>query len=186
MMIRNEVPDVRIFTVPVHRDDRGYFQELDKTPPEVNPFVQTNCSWSQFGVLRGLHLQRKDPQGKRIHCLRGTIYDVWVDLRPGSKSFMKWGAFQLQAESGQSIYLPPGLAHGFFTMSKFALVMYQCTTLWDKESDGGVYWNDPEIGIEWPFDDGMYPILSDKDRQLPPISIYLKELESHDKDSGGL
>ncbi len=135
MLIHNEISDIQIKTVKVHRDDRGWFQELDKTPPGVIPFKQTNSSWSQFGVLRGLHIQRNNPQGKLIHCLKGTIYDVWVDLRRDSPSFKKWGAYQLQAESGTSIYIPPGLAHGFFTMSDFALVVYQCTTLYDKESD---------------------------------------------------
>lgn len=185
MMIHNDVKDVEIRYSPVHKDDRGYFQELwkgDRAPT----FLQDNVSFSQFGVLRGLHIQRNYPQGKLIHCLKGTIFDVWVDLRKESPSFKKWGAFQLQAERGESIYIPPGLAHGFFTMSQFAMVFYKCTTLYDKESDGGVYWNDPELNIEWPFTAGLTPILSDKDRQLPPISKYLEELESQHKDSGGL
>ena len=182
MMIHNDVKDVVIHHAPVYKDDRGWFQELSK---ETTPtFVQSNASWSQFGVLRGLHIQKNHPQGKLIHCLKGTVYDVWLDLRPTSTSFKKWGAFQLQAETGTSIYLPPGLAHGFFTMSQFALIVYQCTTQYDKESDGGIYWNDPDLNIDWPFTRGLTPLLSDKDRQLSSMEEYLLGIESTHKDSG--
>lgn len=178
MMIRNEVQGVFAYQNPVFKDDRGWFQELNRTIMDASPFVQTNSSWSQFGVLRGMHLQKKNPQGKLIHCLKGTIWDAWIDLRPDSPTFKKWGAMQIQAETGESVYLPPGLAHGFFVMSQFALVVYQCTTHHDKESDGGVYWRDPEINIEWPFNTGLTPVMSDKDRQLPSVEEYAKSLES--------
>lgn len=178
MIIKNDVDGVLVHQNPVFKDERGWFQELEKTAWGCPDFKQTNSSWSQFGVLRGLHLQKNNPQGKLVHCLKGTIYDVWIDLRPHSPTFKSWGAMQIQAEIGESVYLPPGLAHGFFVMSKFALVVYQCTTHYDKESDGGVYWRDPEINIEWPFSPGLTPILSDKDRKLPPVSEYLKGLES--------
>lgn len=173
------VKGVQLFHHDPHIDDRGWFMELGRTKEMAErnelptEWAQENISMSQGGVLRGLHIQRNNPQGKYISVLRGMIFDAWVDLRPDSKTFQQHGACELRV--GQSIWLPPGLAHGFFTLSETALVHYKCSTLYDPESDGGIRWD--SAGIEWPFDDGLDPILSKKDRALPTIGEWLERLD---------
>jgi dTDP-4-dehydrorhamnose 3,5-epimerase len=166
-----------------HQDDRGEFAEYFNSPdyeslglPSVYP--QANYSNSSFGVLRGLHIQRKKPQGKLVKCLVGAVYDVCVDLRPESPSFMKWHGIYLQADEPKSFWLPPGTAHGFICVSGVCLVHYLCSTIYDKETDGGIRWDDPELDIAWP----MVPeLMSAKDSNLPTAYEWLKEVKNGDR-----
>lgn len=175
-----KIDGVRIIKVPVFQDKRGYFENyyMESVFKELDlptNWVQDNISWSQFGVLRGLHMQNKNPQGKLINCVCGQVFDVWVDLRPESKTFKQWESIVLgsyMAGDAEMVYLPPGLAHGFFVQSDFAVVNYKCTTPYDKESDGGILWN--SCGIEWCFESDFTPIISDKDKKLPRIDEFLK------------
>lgn len=158
-----------------YHDDRGNFYEMFHMEQFEklglpNKFVQANCSQSTFGVLRGLHIQKKNPQGKLLKCVVGEIYDVCVDLRPESPTFKRWFGTYLSGNDDTLLYLPEGTAHGFICTSGVCVVQYFCTTAYDKESDGGILWNDPEIGVEWPLEPQT---LSDKDKNLPFLKDWL-------------
>lgn len=173
------IEGVKIIVGTRHEDDRGSFEETFNSVDFADlglptEFPQDNTSLSFMGTLRGLHIQRGAPQGKLVRCVWGSIFDVWVDLRPDSKTFKKWGSIQLSNHQPEAIWLPPGLAHGFFTMSNYAVVNYKCSTVFDKASDGGIFWGDKEIGIEWPFPEDFVPNVSAKDANLPSIAEYLK------------
>ncbi len=156
-------------------DERGFFMETYKESEFhgagiVERFVQDNHSCSKRGVLRGLHFQSAPKaQGKLVRVLSGKVWDVAVDLRPGSATYGKWEGLELSAENRLMYYLPPGFAHGFLALSDEAELMYKCTAEYDKASDGGLRWDDPDLAIDWPFRD---VIVSQKDAALP----YLKEL----------
>ncbi len=160
---------VLLITPKVFGDDRGFFMETynaaatkDQGLPEV--FVQDNHSRSSKGVLRGLHFQTPQWQGKLVRAIAGEIFDVAVDLRDGSPTYGQWyGAF-LNDENKQQLYVPEGFAHGFCVTSDIADVAYKCTTDYQPNQDAGVRWNDPEIGIDWPIDQ---PLLSEKDTVAP-------------------
>lgn len=162
-------------------DDRGWFQEewnFDKflTQGEPITFKQSNTSVSMNGVLRGLHIQRNNPQGKLVRVTFGQIYDVMVDLRKDSPTFKQWFAVTLSGKQNAAVYVPPGCAHGFFTQSSVAIVNYLCTTTYDKISDGGIYWNDPILKIQWPFDkQDFMPTMSVKDQELSNVEDWLKQ-----------
>lgn len=167
---RTSLPGLIVIEPRRFDDDRGYFMETYKES-EFSPagiaerFVQDNHSCSKRGVLRGLHFQAgPKAQGKLVRVLRGRVWDVAVDLRPASPSFAKWHAVELSAENRLMFYLPPGFAHGFLALSDEAELMYKCTTEYDKASDGGLRWNDPDLAIDWPLRD---VILSQKDAALP-------------------
>ena len=150
----------------VFRDSRGSFvetwnEERYRELGIVGPFVQDNASVSSRGVLRGLHYQSPHPQGKLVSVLEGEVLDVAVDLRSGSPTFGQWCGYPLSAENGHQLYLPPGLAHGFLTLSERAVFSYKCTDYYTPHAEKTLLWNDPDIGIEWPIAD---PILSEKDR----------------------
>lgn len=153
-------------------DDRGFFMETYKKSdfarngiPEE--FVQDNHSKSSKGVLRGLHYQRgAAAQGKLVRCIRGSILDVGVDIREGSPTFGKWLAAELTAENAHMLYLPAGFAHGFLVLSDTAEIVYKCTAEYSSKDDGGVVWNDPDIGIDWGI---TAPSLSPKDAALPRL-----------------
>lgn len=136
-------------------------------------FVQNNFTKSVMGSLRGLHIQRNNPQGKLIMCHFGSIFDVWVDLREGSPTFKRWSYRVLEGQNCEAVYLPPGLAHGFYTHSSLAMVGYQCTTLYDAESDGGVNYLDSELKISWPHPNDSQPLMTTKDRTLPSVAEWL-------------
>ena len=148
------LPEVLIIEPRVHGDDRGWFLETYNAatfgahglPAE---FVQDNHSYSRRGVVRGLHYQLVEPQGKLVRCTRGKILDVAVDIRRGSPNFGKWVSVELTAENHRMLWVPPRFAHGFSVLSDEADVLYKCTTLWNAASDRSILWNDPEIGIEW-------------------------------------
>jgi dTDP-4-dehydrorhamnose 3,5-epimerase len=156
-------------------DHRGYFQEMYHSETFANlglpsTFMQDNLSFTVKNAVRGLHLQRSLPQGKMVRCLKGKIIDVVVDLNFHSKSFKQFGMFELRESTNAFLYVPPGFAHGFYAVED-SLVLYKCTTHYDRESDGGVLWNDAELGIPWPQ---KCPILSEKDSKLPTLKEYLK------------
>ena len=153
----------------VFGDNRGYFMEtynrndfheegLDMV------FVQDNQSMSTKGVLRGLHFQKEFPQGKLVRVVRGTVFDVAVDLRQNSKTYGKWFGVELSAENKKQFYISEGFAHGFVVLSDEAEFVYKCTDFYHPNDEGGVLWNDPDIGIKWPIREGVEPVLSEKDK----------------------
>ncbi|MGH8174455.1 MAG: dTDP-4-dehydrorhamnose 3,5-epimerase [Rhodanobacteraceae bacterium] len=153
----------------VHGDARGYFYESFNAQKFADAgldlsFVQSNVSRSARGVLRGLHYQWPNPQGKLVSVLEGEVYDVAVDIRVGSPTFGRWTAAILSAENKRHFWVPEGFAHGFVVLSDDATFVYQCTTLYDREADAGIRWNDAEIAIDWPVAE---PLLSDKDQRAP-------------------
>lgn len=153
----------------VFGDERGYFMEtynkidFEEAGLKMN-FVQDNQSMSVKGVLRGLHYQKEHPQGKLVRVIKGTVFDVAVDLRKGSPTFGKWHGVELSEENKKQFYIPEGFAHGFLVLSDTAEFCYKCTDFYHPEDEGGLAWNDPEIGIEWPFEENMVICLSFRDR----------------------
>ena len=168
---RTELPDVLVLEPHVFRDDRGFLYEsfnaaaFARHADEGLPtsFVQDTHSRSKEGVLRGLHYQLHQPQGKLVTCVRGTIFDVAVDIRVGSPTFGKWTGLTLSGDAPRYVWIPAGFAHGFCTLSPVADIIYKCTALYAAADDRGVLWSDETIGISWPVRD---PILSAKDQRL--------------------
>ena len=153
----------------VFGDERGYFLETyNKKEFEdkglTMDFVQDNQSMSKRGVLRGLHFQKEHPQGKLVRVLSGEVFDVAVDIRKGSGTFGKWFGVVLSDTNQKQFYVPEGFAHGFLVLSETAVFAYKCTDFYHPEDEGGICYNDPEIGIEWPIPDDMEILLSDKDK----------------------
>jgi dTDP-4-dehydrorhamnose 3,5-epimerase len=162
-----KIPGVRIVEPSVHGDERGFFMESysrDRYAEEGIPgeFVQDNVSLSAKGILRGLHLQHPNAQGKLCFVLEGEVFDVAVDVRVGSPTFGQWEGVTLSSENKRQLYVPPGFAHGFCVLSERAMFSYKCSDFYAARSEIGVAWDDPEIGIEWPI---QSPRLSDKDQQ---------------------
>ena len=146
----------------VHGDDRGYFMETynlrDMQENGLNMvFVQDNQSMSKKGVLRGLHFQKEYPQGKLVRVIKGRVFDVAVDLRSGSPTFGKWYGVELTEENKKQFYISEGFAHGFLVLSETAEFCYKCTDFYHPGDEGGLAWNDPSIGIQWPEVIGNYP-----------------------------
>lgn len=146
----------------VHRDDRGYFMETynmrDMEEEGIHmEFVQDNQSMSVKGVLRGLHYQKEHPQGKLVRVIKGTVYDVAVDIRKGSPTYGEYCGIILSAENNKQFYISEGFAHGFLVLSDEAEFCYKCTDFYHPGDEGGLAWNDPAIGIEWPDIVGDYP-----------------------------
>ena len=154
----------------VFKDERGYFMETYnqndfKEAGLDMVFVQDNQSMSVKGVLRGLHFQKQYPQGKLVRAVRGTVYDVAVDLRSDSETYGKWFGVILSAENKKQFYIPEGFAHGFLVLSDEAEFAYKCTDFYHPGDEGGLLWSDPEIGVDWPVEPDMQLIISDKDRK---------------------
>jgi dTDP-4-dehydrorhamnose 3,5-epimerase len=167
--VDTELPGVYILEPAVFGDDRGFFYESYNaaTFAELGidaGFVQSNVSRSAQGVLRGLHYQWPNPQGKLVSVLEGEVYDVAVDIRRGSPTFGRWSAAMLSADNKRHFWIPAGFAHGFCVVSESAVFTYQCTALYDRAADAGVRWNDGELAIDWPLG---APVLSDKDAKAP-------------------
>lgn len=166
------LPGVLLIEPAVYRDDRGFFierfnaQRYHAAGIESN-FVQDNHSHSRRDVLRGLHFQRRRPQGKLVSVICGRVYDVVVDVRHGSPTFAQWRGTILDDSDCRQLYIPPGFAHGFCVLSDSAEFFYKCTTYYDPDDEGGVIWNDPTIGIDWPISD---PALSARDRTYPRLA----------------
>lgn len=145
----------------VHGDERGYFMETYSKRDMLEAgldldFVQDNQSMSVKGVLRGLHFQKEFPQGKLVRVIKGTVFDVAVDLRSGSSTYGKWFGIELSEENKKQFYIPEGFAHGFLVLSDVAEFCYKCTDFYHPGDEGGLAWNDPEIGIQWPQVVGEY------------------------------
>ena len=170
--VKTSLPGVLIVEPKVFGDDRGFFMETYHAARFAeagvgDQFVQDNHSRSTRGVLRGLHFQDPNPQGKLVRAVSGTIFDVAVDIRRGSPTFGRWVGVELSAENKRQLWVPAGFAHGFCVTSETADVVYKCTALYDPVSDRGIRWNDPAIGIEWP---GVEPVLSPKDAAAPLLA----------------
>lgn len=161
-----------IFDPKVFGDERGFFMETWHQARYEEAglparFVQDNLSFSQRGVLRGLHFQNPDQQGKLVQVLQGEVFDVAVDIRVGSPTLGEWEAVFLSSENKRQFYVPEGFAHGFLVTSETALFAYKCTAPYNAKAEAAVLWNDPEIGIEWPAET---PTLSEKDWAAPPLA----------------
>ncbi|WP_413726976.1 dTDP-4-dehydrorhamnose 3,5-epimerase [Sodalis sp. RH16] len=174
-VIDTKIVDVKIIKPKVFGDARGFFIETfeKKRYQEMlnieYDFVQDNYSRSGKGVLRGLHFQTQNPQGKLVRVVRGEVFDVAVDIRQGSPTFGQWEGVILSEENKTQFWIPPGLAHGFVVLTDLADFEYKCTNYYDPGHEGCLNWNDPDIGIDWPVSN---PLLSDKDK----TGKYLKEL----------
>ena len=183
-VIKTALPGVLILEPRVFRDDRGFLLELfhEERFAEAGlpgSFRQVNHSRSLQNVVRGLHYQLKTPQGKFVTAVRGEIFDVAVDIRRGSPTFGQWVGVTLRENEPRSMWIPPGMAHGFCALSPIADVMYKNTALFDPTDDHGVLWNDARIGIEWPI---TQPLLSPKDKLYPGLSEDRDDLPTYVAD----
>ena len=174
-IIRTEIPDVVVLEPVLLTDSRGFFLETYNQHSFaalgiVERFVQDNESYSKRGVLRGLHFQAEQAQGKLVRAVAGEVFDVAVDLRKGSATFGKWACARLSAMNHHLIWIPQGFAHGFYALSESAAVAYKVTDFYAPEHERTLLWNDPDVGIDWPLIGE--PILSDKDR----AGLRLKEI----------
>jgi dTDP-4-dehydrorhamnose 3,5-epimerase len=163
-----KIPDVLIFKPKVSSDMRGFFLETFRADVFSRsgipgPFVQDNHSGSQQGILRGLHYQIRQGQGKLVRAVVGEIFDVVVDLRRSSPTFGHWVGVLLSAGNKYQIWVPVGFAHGFYVLSEWADVIYKSTDYYAPEWERTLLWNDPALGIEWPLKNGQTPLLSEKD-----------------------
>ncbi|PKN92537.1 MAG: dTDP-4-dehydrorhamnose 3,5-epimerase [Chloroflexi bacterium HGW-Chloroflexi-6] len=170
-----EISDVILVQPRVFQDERGFFLESYKKTSYASAgislgFVQSNHSGSKQGVLRGLHYQVKNTQGKLVCAVLGEIFDVAVDLRRNSPTFGKWVGAYLSAEKKNQLWIPPGFAHGFYAVSSWAEVFYQATDFYAPESERTLLWNDPQVAIQWPIENGQMPILSPKDADGVPLA----------------
>jgi len=169
-VIDTHLKDVKIIEPNVFGDDRGFFMEtfrdsdFKKLVADVT-FVQDNHSKSRRGILRGLHYQTKQPQGKLVRVISGEVFDVAVDLRKSSPDFGQWAGVVLSSENKRMLWVPPGFAHGFYVMSPEAEFVYKCTDYYAPEYEQSLKWNDPSISIEWPLVNGQCPSLSAKDEE---------------------
>ena len=170
-VIETALPGVLIIEPKVFGDHRGFFLETFQVERYREagitlPFVQDNHSRSQRGVLRGLHFQRTRPQGKLVRVSRGVVYDVAVDIDPASATYGQFVGVELSDDNHRQLWIPPGYAHGFCVLSEVADFQYKCTDLYFPEDEGGLIWNDPDVGIPWPIDT---PHLSAKDLKNPRL-----------------
>ena len=171
-----EIDGVIIVDVKSFGDERGAFMETYKQTDFVAggigcAFVQDNQSSSVRGVLRGLHFQKKHPQAKLVRVVEGDVFDVAVDVRPGSATFGRWVGVTLSAENRRQLFIPRGFAHGFVVLSDTATFCYKCDDVYRPDDEGGIAWDDPTIGIDWP-DPGVPIILSEKDKLHPSFAEY--------------
>jgi dTDP-4-dehydrorhamnose 3,5-epimerase len=177
-VVPTTIPDVLLVEPRVHADARGFFlesyhAERYREHGIADTFVQDNHSRSVARTLRGLHAQRRQPQAKLVRVVQGTIWDVAVDVRRGSPTFLQWVGMELSAENRQQLYVPVGFMHGFCVLTETAEVEYKCSTPYLAGDEIGAAWDDPEIGIAWPI---ASPILSDKDASLPRIAAIADQL----------
>jgi len=179
-VIETVLPGVLIIEPKVFGDARGFFletfhkqrYEAAGIPANGLGFVQDNHSRSSKGVLRGLHFQLENPQGKLVSAGAGVVFDVAADVNPDSATFGQWVGVELSEENHHQLWIPPGYAHGFCVLSDVADFQYKCTALYHPQSDAGVAWDDPQLDIQWPI---TAPLLSDKDRALPTLSEAKRE-----------
>lgn len=181
--IRTSLPGVLLIEPEVFADARGFFMEThhQRRYAEagiVKPFLQDNRSHSTRNVLRGLHYQLRQPQGKLVYVISGEIYDVAVDIRRGSPTFGRWEGLYLSGDNKRQLFVPEGFAHGFCVVSETADVLYKCTDFYRPDDEYGIIWNDPTIDIVWPVEspfvspkDGRYPALRDIPEHLLPRHV---------------
>ncbi|MBK9383871.1 MAG: dTDP-4-dehydrorhamnose 3,5-epimerase [Planctomycetes bacterium] len=165
------IPDVKLIEPKAFADDRGFFLESwhrDKFAAAGIDcsFAQDNHSRSKRGTLRGLHYQKHPGQAKLLRCVRGAIWDVAVDIRPGSPTFGRWVAEELSEQNQRMLFIPVGFAHGFVVLSEEADVMYKCSNVYVAETEAGIAWDDPDVRVAWPVKD---PVLSQRDRTNPRL-----------------
>ena len=176
---KTEIEGVIVATPHMFGDERG----LLKKTYEKNIFAENGIVFtaieelettSKKGVLRGIHMQTKHSQGKLMRVVRGAIYDVAVDMRPGSATFGSWFGITLSEENKKMVYIPEGFAHGFLALEDDTLFSYLCGDRYDPESDGGIRWDDPHLAVSWPLDRVEHLIISDKDAALPTLAKYME------------
>jgi dTDP-4-dehydrorhamnose 3,5-epimerase len=171
------LPEVLLIEPRVFGDERGFFMETWHSERYAGagipgPFVQDNLSFSQRGVLRGLHFQNPNAQGKLVYVLQGEVFDVAVDIRVGSPTFGQWVGYTLSADNKRQLWVPEGFAHGFCVTSETALFAYKCTALYASDCEHVLRWDDPGIGIRWPVES---PSLSGKDRDAPTLDTIARD-----------
>lgn len=180
--IQTGIKDLFVIEPTVFGDTRGYFMEtynyyeFEKAGLNVK-FVQDNQSKSIKGVLRGLHFQTHNSQGKLVRVTKGEVYDVGVDLRKESGTFGQWYGVTLSEENKRQFYVPEGFAHGFLVLSEEAEFVYKCTNFYDPTSESGLVWNDPDLAIRWPVSKELQPLLSEKDEKLQTFHEYCEKQE---------
>jgi dTDP-4-dehydrorhamnose 3,5-epimerase len=175
---RTAIPEVLVVEPDVHRDARGFFLESWSAARYAalgvaGPFVQDNHSGSSRGTLRGLHAQRRRPQGKLVRVVRGEVFDVAVDLRRGSPTFLRWVSATLSAENALQVWVPPGFAHGFQVTSDWAEVEYKVTEPWDASDEMRLLWDDARLAIAWPI---LPPVLSKADASGSRVADVMEQL----------
>ncbi|MFA0399539.1 dTDP-4-dehydrorhamnose 3,5-epimerase [Vibrio splendidus] len=175
-VIDTSIPDVKIIEPSVFGDERGFFMETwnqkkfeELITGKPTFFVQDNHSKSKKGILRGLHYQTENTQGKLVRVVSGEVFDVAVDIRKGSPTFGQWVGEYLSAENKRQLWVPEGFAHGFYVTSDEAEFVYKCTNYYDPSSEVSIKWNDEDVAIHWPIND-EHPILSDKDNKAVKLS----------------
>lgn len=171
-IITTPIEGVLIIEPKIFKDKRGFFMETYNQNRYNESgidtaFVQDNLSYSSKNTLRGLHYQIKHPQAKLVQVISGEIFDVAVDLRPGSATFGRWTGIHLSDENRRQVFIPKGFAHGFCVLSEFALFYYKCSDFYAPDDEGGIIWSDPDIGIEWPVE---HPNISEKDERYQNLS----------------
>lgn len=173
------IPGLKVISPFYAEDSRGFVSKTYEQGIFAAHGINL-CPWeelrsfSQKGVLRGLHFQRKHSQDKLVQVLNGAVYDVAVDLREGSETFGKWEGFTLSAENRKMLYIPKGFAHGFLALEENTLFSYLCGDRYDPETDGGIRWDDPQLAVRWPADQVERIILSDKDAALPTLEAFVR------------
>ena len=173
-VIDTAIPDVKIIEPAVFGDERGFFMETwnqkrfeELVTGKPTAFVQDNHSKSKQGILRGLHYQTQNTQGKLVRVVAGEVFDVAVDIRKDSPTFGQWVGVTLSAENKRQLWVPEGFAHGFYVTSEYAEFVYKCTNFYHPESEVSLLWNDPALAIDWPID--ATPLLSEKDKNGRPF-----------------
>ncbi|MGR6840804.1 dTDP-4-dehydrorhamnose 3,5-epimerase [Aliivibrio wodanis] len=166
--IETNIPDVKIIEPQVFGDERGFFMETFRTTLfnehcGEREFVQENHSKSGHGILRGLHYQTENTQGKLVRVTKGEVFDVAVDMRESSETFGQWVGVVLSEDNKRQLWVPEGFAHGFYVMSEEAEFVYKCTDYYNPAAEASLKWNDPSVNVEWPLVNGAAPLLSEKD-----------------------
>ncbi|CAM3027025.1 dTDP-4-dehydrorhamnose 3,5-epimerase [Legionella worsleiensis] len=174
-IIDTKIPEIKIIEPKIFGDERGFFYETFQARRYAellniqDTFVQDNFSRSQKGVLRGLHYQSQQPQGKLVSVLSGAVFDVAVDIRLGSPTFGMWAGVVLSAENRRQFWIPQGFAHGFYVLSSFADFAYKCTDYYHPESEFSISYCDPDLAIDWPLEGELQ--LSSKDKAAKPLGM---------------
>ena len=178
MKIQNlEIPDLKLITPSIYRDDRGYFMEsfnqrVIQSQIKIRNFIQDNESSSSFGVLRGLHFQLPPfTETKLVRVITGSVFDVFLDIRKDSPTFGKWGSYILNADNPEWISLPKGIAHGMITLEENMIMQYKVDSCFEPKSDSQIKWDDPDLAIEWPI---KPVIISEKDKNAPSFKKFLE------------